>query len=67
MPKEAEEQARKELKRLERMPEAAAEYGMVRTYLEWLVELPWSKLSPDAIDIAERGASSTKTITACRR
>jgi ATP-dependent Lon protease len=53
MPKEAEEQARKELKRLERMPEAAAEYGMVRTYLEWLVELPWSKLSPDAIDIAE--------------
>jgi ATP-dependent Lon protease len=53
MPKEAEEQARKELKRLERMPEAAAEYGMVRTYLEWLVELPWSTLSPGAIDIAE--------------
>ncbi len=53
MPKEAEEQAHKELKRLERMPDAAAEYGMIRTYLEWLVELPWSKLSPDAIDIAE--------------
>ncbi len=53
MPKEAEEQAYKELKRLERMPEAAAEYGMIRTYLEWLAELPWSKLSPDAIDIAE--------------
>jgi ATP-dependent Lon protease len=53
MPKEAEQQAQKELKRLERMPEAAAEYGMIRTYLEWLVELPWSKLSPDAIDIAE--------------
>jgi ATP-dependent Lon protease len=53
MPKEAEDQALKELKRLERMPEAAAEYGMIRTYLEWLVELPWSKLSPESIDIAE--------------
>jgi ATP-dependent Lon protease len=52
MPKEGEEQALKELKRLERMSEAAAEYGMIRTYLEWLVELPWSKLTPDAIDIA---------------
>jgi ATP-dependent Lon protease len=53
MPKEVEEQAKKELKRLERMPEAAAEYGMIRTYLEWLIELPWSKLDPDNIDIAE--------------
>src|SRR3979411_2834479 len=53
MPKEAEEQARRELKRLERMPEAAAEYGMTRTYLEWLIELPWSKLDPERIDIAE--------------
>jgi ATP-dependent Lon protease len=53
MPKEAEEQAKKELKRLERMPEAAAEYAMIRTYLDWLIELPWSKLSPDSIDIAQ--------------
>ncbi|MFL6799924.1 MAG: endopeptidase La [Xanthobacteraceae bacterium] len=53
MPKEAEDQARKELKRLERMPEAAAEYGMIRTYLDWLVDLPWAKLTPDRIDIAE--------------
>ena len=53
MPKEAEEQARKELKRLERMPEAAAEYAMIRAYLEWLIELPWSKLSQDNIDIPE--------------
>jgi ATP-dependent Lon protease len=35
------------------MPEAAAEYGMTRTYLEWLIELPWSKLDPERIDIAE--------------
>src|SRR5712672_4046739 len=53
MPKEAEEQARKELKRLERMPEAAAEYAMIRAYLEWLIELPWSNLSQDNIDIPE--------------
>src|SRR5690348_6726036 len=53
MPEEAKQHARKELKRLERMPEAAAEYGMIRTYLEWLAELPWSKLSESAIDIVE--------------
>jgi ATP-dependent Lon protease len=53
MPKDAEERARRELKRLERMPEAAAEYAMTRTYLEWLIELPWSKLDSERIDIAE--------------
>src|ERR1700680_1473695 len=53
MPKDAEEQARRELKRLQRMPEGAAEYGMTRTYLDWLLELPWSKLDPERIDIAE--------------
>jgi ATP-dependent Lon protease len=53
MPEEAEKQALKELKRLERMPEASAEHGMVRTYLDWLIELPWSVLSEDRIDIAE--------------
>jgi ATP-dependent Lon protease len=52
MPAEAEEQANKELARLARMPEAAAEYSMVRTYLDWLIELPWSKASEDTIDIA---------------
>jgi ATP-dependent Lon protease len=53
MPEEVEQQARKELKRLERMPEAAAEHSMVRTYLDWLIELPWSKLNDDNIDIAQ--------------
>jgi ATP-dependent Lon protease len=53
MPKEAEDQATKELKRLERMPEAAAEYGMIRAYLDWLTELPWSKLDPESIDILQ--------------
>jgi ATP-dependent Lon protease len=53
MPKEVEEQARKELRRLERMPEAAAEYSMVRTYLDWLIELPWTLPEEKPIDIAE--------------
>ena len=53
MPEEVEKQARKELKRLERMPEGAGEYSMVRTYLDWLIELPWAADAESAIDIAE--------------
>ncbi len=53
MPKEVEDAARKELRRLQRMPEAAAEYGMVRTYLDWLIELPWKLPEESPIDIEE--------------
>lgn len=53
MPPEAESQARKEVCRYERMPEAAAEAGMVRSYLDWLIELPWSLPEEKPIDIAE--------------
>ena len=53
MPEEAEKQAQKELKRLERMSEASGEYSMLRTYLDWLIELPWSSESASDIDIAE--------------
>src|SRR3981081_2225171 len=53
MPPEAEGQARKELRRYERRPEAAAEAGMVRTYLDWLIELPWALPPEKPIDIAE--------------
>src|SRR5690606_19877675 len=53
MPEEAKEQALKELRRLENMPEAAAEHSMVRTYLDWLVALPWSVLDEENIDIAK--------------
>jgi ATP-dependent Lon protease len=53
MPEEVEKQARRELKRLERMPEGAGEYSMIRTYLDWLVELPWVADAEAAIDIAE--------------
>jgi ATP-dependent Lon protease len=53
MPEEVEKQALKELKRLERMSDATGEYSMVRTYLDWLIELPWKSPEPDAIDMAE--------------
>jgi ATP-dependent Lon protease len=53
MPKEVEDQARKELRRLQRMPEAAGEYGMVRAYLDWLIELPWKLPDEKPIDIAQ--------------
>ncbi|MGN8157435.1 endopeptidase La [Salinisphaera sp. SWV1] len=53
LPEDAAEQTERELKRLERMNESSAEYSMVRTYLELMAELPWDKLSEDAIDIAE--------------
>lgn len=53
MPEEVAKQADKELKRLERMSDGSAEYSMVRTYLDWLVELPWKTPDPDAIDVAQ--------------
>jgi ATP-dependent Lon protease len=52
MPPEVEAQARKELRRYERMPEQAAEAGMIRTYLDTLVELPWALPEEKPIDIA---------------
>ena len=56
MPAEAEEQALRELARLERMPEGAAEYSMTRTYLDWLVAMPWSKVDAEEIDIGRARA-----------
>ncbi|MFN3522695.1 MAG: endopeptidase La [Phenylobacterium sp.] len=53
MPEEIADQARKELRRLQRTPEASSEYGMIRTYLDWLIELPWAAPEPKEIDIAE--------------
>src|SRR5690349_3594571 len=53
MPTEVEEHAKRELARLERMPEAAGEYSMARTYLEWLIDLPWAAGDEPPVDIAE--------------
>jgi len=51
LPEEAHEQALKELKRLERMSDASAEYSMLRTWLDLIIQLPWSKLDEESIDI----------------
>jgi ATP-dependent Lon protease len=51
MSAEAREQAEREVARLAQMPPAAAEYGVIRTYLEWLINLPWQKRSEDQLDV----------------
>jgi len=53
MPEEVEAHVRKELKRLARMSEQSAEYSMARTYIDWLIELPWKIEAEEKIDLAE--------------
>ena len=51
LPGEARTGAERELARLERLPAAAAEYGVIRTYLEWILTLPWSSATEDNLDL----------------
>ncbi|MES1246943.1 MAG: endopeptidase La [Actinomycetota bacterium] len=52
LPEEVEKAATRELSRLERLPAAAAEYGVIRTYLDWIATLPWGVTTDDNLDLA---------------
>jgi len=52
LPEEAKREAERELSRLERLPPAAAEHGLIRTYLDWLLSLPWGKMTGEKIDVS---------------
>jgi ATP-dependent Lon protease len=52
LPDDVRKAAERELSRLERLPPAAAEYGVIRTYLEWILSLPWCKWTEDNLDMA---------------
>ncbi len=51
LPADARKQADRELKRLENLPPAAAEHGVIRTYLEWIASLPWDRSTEDRLDL----------------
>ena len=52
LPEDVRKQADRELARLEKLPQAAAEHGVIRTYLEWIASLPWDKRTDDNLDLA---------------
>ena len=52
LPEDVRKQADRELSRLEKLPQAAAEHGVIRTYLEWIASLPWGKRTDDNLDLA---------------
>ncbi len=51
LPEQADRQARRELDRLSKLPAASAEHGVIRTYLEWIVSLPWHATTDDDLDL----------------
>lgn len=52
LPESVEEKVSKEIDRLEKMPQSSAEGGIIRNYIDWLLALPWSKMTDDDLDIA---------------
>ena len=53
LPEEVRKAAERELSRLEKLPPAAAEYGVIRTYLDWIITLPWDKVTEDNLDLEQ--------------
>jgi ATP-dependent Lon protease len=51
LPEDVRKAADRELSRLEKLPSAAAEYGVIRTYLDWIISLPWNETSEDNLDL----------------
>ena len=51
LPEHALKQAERELQRFERLPPQSAEHGVIRSYLEWIVDLPWSRSTEDKLDL----------------
>jgi ATP-dependent Lon protease len=56
LPDDVRKQAERELSRLEKLPSAAAEHGVIRTYLEWIASLPWGRSTDDNLDLAHARA-----------
>ncbi|HEX2433539.1 MAG TPA: endopeptidase La, partial [Gaiellaceae bacterium] len=56
LPEEPRKAVERELARLERLPAASAEYGVIRTYVEWILSLPWSTITEDNLDLARARA-----------
>jgi hypothetical protein len=61
MPAEAKQVATQELERLQQTPPAAAEYGVSRNYLDWILALPWEKQTEDKLDLSEAARIRTNT------